>query len=154
MLVIITLALTMLPCFTCSDTDTKLQKGQGEKWMSRPQEHERFRRFQDDRFQDDRKIPIVTNILGDQQWTVLRKTLAAAGGNHRITSPELSDDRQISHSSVQSVITEDLGMRGVSAKFVPKLTTPSVSRKNSRVSVIQKTPSLVRVQWKRFEKLV
>ena len=41
--------------------------------------------------------------------------------NRRITIRELSEEHSISFGSVQAILTEDLGMRRVSAKFVPKL---------------------------------
>ncbi|BFZ13202.1 hypothetical protein BsWGS_16241 [Bradybaena similaris] len=52
--------------------------------------------------------------------------------NRRITIRELSEEHSISFGSVQAILTEDLGMRRVSAKFVPKLL--SADQKDNRVS--------------------
>jgi hypothetical protein len=49
------------------------------------------------------------------------KVHSAILDNWRITNRELSDELGLSFSLVQSILTEDLGMKRVSAKFVPKL---------------------------------
>ncbi|GBL96726.1 hypothetical protein AVEN_111861-1 [Araneus ventricosus] len=43
--------------------------------------------------------------------------------NHRITLRKLSEEGDISYGSVQSILTEDLGMRRELSRFVPKLQT-------------------------------
>jgi hypothetical protein len=53
--------------------------------------------------------------------------------NQRITIRELSDELGLSFGSVQSILTEDFGMKHVSAKFVPKLLT--VEQKETRLAV-------------------
>lgn len=44
----------------------------------------------------------------------------AVWGNHRIITHELPDDLNIRFASVQFIITDDLGMRYITAKFVQK----------------------------------
>jgi len=53
--------------------------------------------------------------------------------NWRITIRELSDEFLLSFSSVQMILTEDLGMKHVLAKFVPKL--PKVKQKETCLAV-------------------
>jgi hypothetical protein len=40
--------------------------------------------------------------------------------NHRITIREFSDELGLSFGSVHSILTDDLGTKRVSAKFVPR----------------------------------
>lgn len=53
--------------------------------------------------------------------------------NRRITIRELAEELNISYGSVQSILTDNLHMRRVSAKFVPRLLTDE--QKANRVSV-------------------
>jgi hypothetical protein len=41
--------------------------------------------------------------------------------NQKITIRELSDELGLSFGSIQSILTEDMGMKCVSVKFVPKV---------------------------------
>jgi len=43
--------------------------------------------------------------------------------NRRLTVREISEDMNISYGSVQNILTIDLNMRRVSAKFVPCVLT-------------------------------
>lgn len=75
------------------------------------------------------------NILGDLQQAGQRKTtdvLVSVKRNCQITIHKLSEVVQISYGSVQFIITEDLVMRRVSAKFVPKLL--SADQKDTQIS--------------------
>lgn len=49
------------------------------------------------------------------------KVRGAVRGNRRITTLVLLEDVLIIYGSVQFTLTEDLGMRSLSAKFVSKL---------------------------------
>jgi [histone H3]-lysine36 N-dimethyltransferase SETMAR len=53
--------------------------------------------------------------------------------NRRLTIRELTEELNISYGSVQSILTDNLQMRRVSAKFVPRLLTGE--QKENRVSV-------------------
>ena len=61
------------------------------------------------------------------------KVHSAVLDNWRITIRELSDEFLLSFSSVQMILTEDLGMKHVLAKFVPKL--PKVKQKETCLAV-------------------
>jgi len=50
--------------------------------------------------------------------------------NRRLTIREISEDLNISYGSVQNILTTDLNMRQVSAKFVPHVLT--VKQKQQR----------------------
>jgi len=53
--------------------------------------------------------------------------------NRRLTIREISEDLNISYGSVQNILTTDLNMRRVSAKFVPRVLT--VKQKQQRLSI-------------------
>ena len=60
---------------------------------------------------------------------------AAVRENCRITIHELADDLNICFGSVQSILPDELGMRNVSAKFVPKVLAANL--KDARMSIAQ-----------------
>ena len=51
--------------------------------------------------------------------------------NRRLTISEISEDLNISYDSVQNILTTDLNMRRVSAKFVPRVL--AVKQKQQRL---------------------
>jgi len=51
--------------------------------------------------------------------------------NRRLTVREISEDLNISYDSVQNILTTDLNMRRVSAKFVPRVL--AVKQKQQRL---------------------
>jgi len=53
--------------------------------------------------------------------------------NRRLTIREISEDLNISYGSVQNILTTDLNMRRVSAKFIPRVLT--VERKQEHLSI-------------------
>jgi len=53
--------------------------------------------------------------------------------NRRMTIKEISEDMNISYGSVQNILTTDLNMRRVSAKFVPCVLT--VEQKQQHLSI-------------------
>ena len=53
--------------------------------------------------------------------------------NRRLTIREISEDLNISYGSVQNILTTDLNMRRVSAKFVPRVLT--IEQKQQRLSI-------------------
>ena len=52
--------------------------------------------------------------------------------NRRLTFREISEDLDISYGSVQNILTTDLNMRRVSAKFVPRVLM--IEQKQQRLS--------------------
>lgn len=63
----------------------------------------------------------------------VQKVAKMVRSNRRLTIRELTEELNISYGSVQSILTDDLQMRRVSAKFVPRLLT--AEQKENRVSV-------------------
>jgi len=58
-----------------------------------------------------------------QERTDDDKVRSAMLDNRKITIVELSDELGLSFGSVQSILTEDLGIKLVSVKFVPEVLT-------------------------------
>ena len=54
---------------------------------------------------------------------MIDKVCSAMLDNQRIRTRELSDRLGLSHGLVQSILTEDLGIKCISVKFVPKMLT-------------------------------
>jgi hypothetical protein len=66
----------------------------------------------------------VSSILGDPQRRnadVIEKVRTLIMEARRLTVWEIADEVGISRGSANTILTEDLGMQGVAAKFVPKL---------------------------------
>ena len=55
--------------------------------------------------------------------------------NRRLTIREIAEELGASYGTCQTIITEDLGMRRISAKFVPRLLTPD--QKDTRLTLSQ-----------------
>ncbi|KAF2879594.1 hypothetical protein ILUMI_26576, partial [Ignelater luminosus] len=63
----------------------------------------------------------------------VQKIAKMVHANRRLTIRELADELNISYGSVQSILTDNLQTRRVSAKFVPRFLTGE--QKENRVSV-------------------
>jgi histone-lysine N-methyltransferase SETMAR len=116
---------------SCKETFDKLLHVYGEECMSRACVYEWYKRFQDGResVESDKRPGRPSTSKNDGNVAAVR---AAIRGNRRLTVREIAEDIGLSFGSVQSILTEDLGMRRVSAKFVPKLL--SSDQKEARVS--------------------
>ncbi|GBM05209.1 hypothetical protein AVEN_181604-1 [Araneus ventricosus] len=101
---------------TCGETYAKLKKVYGEDCMSHTRVYELFKRFQHDRenveSNDFQNIDKCQNI---------QHLLSTVRENRRITIRELSEECNINYGSVQSILTDDLGVRCLFANLVPKL---------------------------------
>jgi len=67
----------------------------------------------------------ITNKWGDQNHQKLRNRTKLSKKNalRKLTIKEIASDVGLPFGPVQSVLTEVLGMRTVSAKFIPKLSS-------------------------------
>jgi len=55
--------------------------------------------------------------------------------NRRLIIRKISEDLNISYGSIQNILTTDLNMRRVSAKFVPRVLTVEQKQKRSSISL-------------------
>jgi histone-lysine N-methyltransferase SETMAR len=91
------------------------------------------------RFKNDR-----TSVDSDQRTDrpstsrnpdVINKVRSLIMEDHRLTVQEIANDIVISDGSAHAILTDDLGMRRVAAKFVPKLL--SCEQKEFRLDIAQ-----------------
>lgn len=87
-----------------------------DETMSRARVFEWFKRFKEGRttVESDERDGRPSTSHNEEMIQKIR-------GNRRLTIMELSNEFQISFESVQTILTTDLDMRRVAAKFVPKL---------------------------------
>ncbi|KAL4105054.1 hypothetical protein QTP88_020329 [Uroleucon formosanum] len=119
---------------TCTETIQMLQKAFGDDCMGKTQIKEWFKRFKNGRTSvasDPRSGRPSTGKTSDNVECVR----AAIEQDHRLTTRELEDDLGIPKSTVHRILTEDLGMTRVCAKFIPKLL--SEQQKSLRLEIAQ-----------------
>lgn len=116
---------------SCKVTYEKLQIVYGEECMSQSQVYEWFKRFKDGRdcVESDKRSGRPSTSKNVENIEKVRQIVR---NNRRLTIREIAEDLDISVGSVQSIISDDLNMKRVSAKFVPKLLTPE--QKHARVA--------------------
>ena len=119
---------------TFIETFEMIKQVYGDDSLSRTQCYEWFRRFKTGResVEDDHRSG-RPSISTDASHVSLVDELVHS--NRRLTIREMSDDCDISFGSCQSILTENLGMRRVAAKFVPRLLTQE--QKDNRVAICQ-----------------
>jgi len=116
------------------ETIRKIQQAFGNEAMGTTQIKEWYNRFKDGRTsveseaRSGRPSTSRNEIVIDQVRTLLMQ-------DRRITIRELADEAGVSIGSVHSIVTEDLGLRRISAKFVPKLLT--IEQKQLRLEIAQ-----------------
>jgi histone-lysine N-methyltransferase SETMAR len=107
-------------CDTQSETIRKFQQAFGNGAMVVTQIKEWFNRFKNGR----------TSVDSDQRTgrqstsrnpDVINKVRSLIMEYRRLTVREIANDNGISDGSAHAILTDDLGMRKVPAKFVPKL---------------------------------
>jgi len=99
-----------------------LQQAYGEDAMGRTQVFEWFRRLKDDRTSVER-VPCSGRPSTSRNEKMIANVRTICLNNRRLTVREIADDSGISVGSCDTILTEDLHMKRVSAKFVPRLLT-------------------------------
>jgi AraC-like DNA-binding protein len=99
-----------------------LQEAFKEQALSRARVFEWFSRFKngDLSIEDQPRSGRPSSSRNNENITKIREKL---NEDRRYTIDELSGGTGVSWSSVQRILTQDLGMRRVAAKFVPRLLT-------------------------------
>lgn len=120
--------------FTPSETVEKLQIAYGERSLKKTQVfmwHKRFRDGREDVKDDERQgAPATKRTPGN-----IERVKEVIMSDRRLTVREISSDTGLSFGTVQTILTMDLNMRRVSAKFVPRLL--SSDQKENRVEACQ-----------------
>lgn len=105
-----------------AETIRKIQTVFGEDAMGITQIKDWYNRFKDGRTsaESDPRSGRPSTCRNDD---VIAKVNAAVMRDRRVTIREVSEELDISTFSVHTILTEDLEMKRVAAKFVPKLLT-------------------------------
>ncbi|XP_070392521.1 protein GVQW3-like [Dermacentor albipictus] len=116
------------------ETIRKIQTAFGDDSMSSTQIKEWYNQFKDGRTSVESEPRSVrpSTCRNDQ---VVAEVNAVVMRDRRVTIREIAEEVGISTFSAHSIMTKDLAMKKVAAKFVPKLLT--VEQKQLRVEVSQ-----------------
>ena len=111
-----------------------LQEAFKEQALSRARVFEWFSRFKkgDLSIEDQPRSGRPSSSPNDENITKIREKL---NEDRHYTIDQLSEVTGVSWSSVQRILTQDLGMRCVAAKFIPCLLTED--QRKSRLAVCQ-----------------
>jgi len=107
---------------TATETYQLLQQAYGEDAMGRTQVFDWFRRFKEGRTSVE-SDPRLVRPLTSRNEEMIAKVRTVVCNNRRLTVREIADDWGISVGSCDAILTDDLHMKRVCAKFVPRLQT-------------------------------
>ncbi|UYV69266.1 hypothetical protein LAZ67_6003031 [Cordylochernes scorpioides] len=104
----------------CADAFRMLTVAYGEATLDRSNVYRCYKMFSEGRedVNDEERAGRPSTSTTDEKNNEVEKMILA---NHRITVREVAEDLNISIGSCHSIFINELGMRGVAAKFVPKL---------------------------------
>lgn len=119
---------------SASETYELLKEVFGDECLSRSNVFIWFQRFKDGRqsVEDDPRSGRPSSSKTDENIVKVRDLVRS---DRRLTIREMADELNLSFYAVQSILTENLNMRRVSAKFIPKLLTDQ--QKQHRLEVSQ-----------------
>ena len=114
------------------ETIRKIQQAFGEDAMGATTIKDWYNRFKDGRLSadSDQRSGRPSTSRNEE---VINRVKDLVLEDRRITIRELADESDISTGSVHSILHEDLGLRRVAAKFVPRLLT--LEQKQLRLEV-------------------
>ena len=117
---------------TGAETYEMLQAAFGESCLRRSKTFEWYSRFKSGRryFEDD-PCPGRPSTFHTEETVVRVREIIRA--DRRLTIREVAEEVRIAFGTCQKILTEDLRMRRVTAKFVPRLLT--AEQKDDSVSV-------------------
>jgi len=107
---------------TTSETYRLLQQAYGEDAVGRTQVFDCFRRFKEGRNSVE-SDPRSGRPSTSRTEEMIAKVRTIVRNNRRLTVRETADDCGISVGSCDAIVTDDLHMNCVCAKFVPRLLT-------------------------------
>lgn len=124
---------------TASETYELLKTAFGDKCLSRSNVFIWFNRFKNGResVEDEPRSGRPSTSKTDDNVVKVRDLVRS---DRRLTIREMSDELNLSFYAVQSILTEDLNMRRVSAKFIPKLLTDEQKQHRFENSCASTTP--------------
>ncbi|XP_011860288.1 PREDICTED: putative uncharacterized protein FLJ37770 [Vollenhovia emeryi] len=116
----------------CADAFRMLTVAYGEATLNQSNVYRWYKMFSEGRedVNDEERAGRPSTSITDENIDEVKKIVLA---NRRITVREVAEDLNISIGSCHSIFTNDLGMRRVAAKFVPKLLT--FDQKQNRINI-------------------
>ncbi|KAG5342640.1 SETMR methyltransferase, partial [Acromyrmex charruanus] len=125
----------------CADAFRMLTVAYGEATLDRSNVYRWYKMFSEGRedVNDEERAGRPSTSTTDENIDEVKKIVLA---NRRITVREVAEDLNISIGSCHSIFTNDLGMRRVVAKFVPKL--PNFDQKQHRINIAKELLDSVR----------
>ncbi|UYV66495.1 hypothetical protein LAZ67_4001877, partial [Cordylochernes scorpioides] len=126
---------------TCADAFRMLIVAYGEATLDRSNVYRLYKMFSEGRedVNDEERAGRPSTSTTDEKINEVEKMILA---NRRITVTEVAEDQNISIGSCHSIFINDLGMRRVAAKFVPKL--PNCDQKQHRMNIANEMLDSVR----------
>ena len=117
---------------TGAETYKMLQAAFGESFLSRLKTFEWYSRFKSGRrsFEDDPHLGRPATSHTEETMERVQEIIRA---NRRLTIREVAEHVGIAFGTCQKILTEELQMRRVTAKFVPRLLT--AEQKDNRMSI-------------------
>lgn len=103
--------------FNCADTLRMMQKCFGDGALSQRKTYKWFNRFKDGREDDDGRVGRPKTSKTDENVEKIKEML---NENRNLTIREIAEQMNSSYGSVQSILQNDLGLKRVAAKLVPK----------------------------------
>jgi len=116
------------------ETIRKIQQAFGDDAMGITPIKEWYNRFKDGSTSVDSE-PLRGRLSTNRNDNVINQVRTLVMQDCRITVRELADEVGVSIGSVHTILTADLCLRRVSAKFVPKL--PTMEQKQVRLEIAQ-----------------
>ncbi|KYN33855.1 hypothetical protein ALC56_11827 [Trachymyrmex septentrionalis] len=125
----------------CADAFRMLTVAYGEAPLDRSNVYRWYKMFSEGRedVNDEERAGRPSTSTTDENIDEVKKIVLA---NRRITVREVAEDLNISIGSCHSIFTNDLGMRRVAAKFVPKLL--NFDQKQHRINIAKELLDSVR----------
>ncbi|UYV80763.1 hypothetical protein LAZ67_19001657 [Cordylochernes scorpioides] len=125
----------------CADAFRMLTVAYGEATLDRSNVYRRYKMFSEGRedVNDEERAGRPSTSTTDEKINEVEKMILA---NRRITVREVAEDLNISIGSCHSIFINDLGMRRVAAKFVPKLL--NCDQKQNRMNIANEMLDSVR----------
>ena len=117
---------------TGAETYEMLQAAFGESCLSRSKTSEWYSRFKSGSrsFEDNPRLGRPSTSHTEETVARVREIIRA---DRRLTIREVAEEVRIAFGTCQKILTEDLRMRRVTAKFVPRLRT--AEQKDDRVQL-------------------
>ena len=119
---------------TLSEALGMLQQVYGDETMSRSRVCEWYKRFKEGR-EDVKDDPRSGRLSTSRTEANVERVRQMVRGDRRLTVRRIANELGMNRNSVWKIITEDLGMRKVCAKMVPKLLNDD--QKDRRMQVCQ-----------------